>query len=150
MNESDLIEWMITEKIAHHPRHAGNIILKLHLGELDNDEAQKARCQLYREWRRAGENSDVAAIRAIKGEAAPQRLIEAKTFNAGTNWFETPEGKEAAANIHVEIPAMSGTVIIREGNNIFVGVTKPEEPAPLSGMTGAQLADYFSDKTEEE
>lgn len=44
---------------------------------------------------------------------------------AGSNWFETEEGKQAAANIHLEIPIpRSGvlTVVKNEfGTDFFIG-----------------------------
>jgi len=62
------IEWMIGEKIAKNGFNAAHIANGLRLYELKDDEAKKARCLLYRKWRNAGEDPDIAYQRAIEGK----------------------------------------------------------------------------------
>ncbi len=74
----NIVKFLVDEKIATCRPHAEKIIAKLLLWQLYNDGKlgeimTRARC--YRDWRNAGENSDVAARRAIAGEKAPAPLI---------------------------------------------------------------------------
>lgn len=62
------IEWMISEKIAKNGFNAAHIANGLRLYELKDDAAIKARCNLYRKWRNAGEAPAIAYQRAIEGK----------------------------------------------------------------------------------
>ena len=64
-----IMDWMISVKIAKNDFSAAAIVNGLELYKLDSDEAMKARCKLYRDWRNAGEKSKVAFSKAIAGEA---------------------------------------------------------------------------------
>lgn len=65
----DIMDWMISVKIAKNDFNAAAIVNGLELYKLDDDEAKQARCRLYRDWRNAGEKSKVAFAKAIAGEA---------------------------------------------------------------------------------
>lgn len=74
----NIIEWMLTEKIAGHWKQAENIIKGLHLHELyaaKDYEGIKKRARLYRDWRNAGEPSKVAYEKAIAGESVPAPMF---------------------------------------------------------------------------
>lgn len=64
----DIMNWMISEKIAKNNFNAAAIVNGLELYKLDNDEAMKARCKLYRDCRNAGEKPKTAFVKAIAGE----------------------------------------------------------------------------------
>ena len=75
----NIIDWMLTEKIAGHWKQAQNIIAGLHLNELyilNDYDGIKARARLYRDWRNAGEPSKVAYQKAITGEPVPAPMFE--------------------------------------------------------------------------
>ena len=75
----NIIDWMLTEKIARHWKQAQNIIAGLHLNELyslNDYDGIKARARLYRDWRNAGEPSKVAYQKAIAGEPVPAPMFE--------------------------------------------------------------------------
>lgn len=72
----NIMDWMITEKIAKNDFYAAAIVNGLELYKLDSDEAMKARVRLYRDWRNAGEPSKVAFQHAINGDAIQALPIE--------------------------------------------------------------------------
>ena len=75
----NIIDWMLTEKIARHWKQAQNIIAGLHLNELyilNDYDGITARARLYRDWRNAGEPSKVAYQKAIAGEPVPAPMFE--------------------------------------------------------------------------
>jgi len=65
----NIMDWMITEKIAKNDFNAAAIVNGLKLHEVADDEARKSRVKLYRDWRNAGEPSKVAFQHAINGDA---------------------------------------------------------------------------------
>ena len=76
--EMNIIEFLLDEKIATCEAHARNIIVKLHLGDLYNDGKYgeiMIRARVYRDFRNAGEKSDIAAQKAIAGEQPPAPLL---------------------------------------------------------------------------
>jgi hypothetical protein len=82
----NITKFLIDERIAKCQKHAENIIAKLELYKLYNDGKlgeimTRARC--YRDWRNAGESSDVAATKAIAGEAAPTPLLQEAAHTKG-------------------------------------------------------------------
>jgi hypothetical protein len=70
----DIISALIHEGLAKNTFNAEAIVNGLHLAQLPTLEEQLARARLYREFRRAGENTKAAFERAIRGEKAPERL----------------------------------------------------------------------------
>lgn len=72
-----ITDWMVENGIAKNVFNANAIFNGLQLKGLTEKE-QQARCLVYREWRRAGENTHAAFTAAIKGENPPARLIEAE------------------------------------------------------------------------
>lgn len=64
----DLMNWMITERIAKNDFNASAIVNGLELYKLSTDDERKARVRLYRDWRNAGEPSKVAFQHAINGD----------------------------------------------------------------------------------
>jgi len=67
----NMIEWLLSEKIAKHWKQAQNIIVGLELNKLydaKDYDGIKARARLYRDWRNAGEPSKVAFQHAINGD----------------------------------------------------------------------------------
>ena len=64
----NVVEWMISEKVAKNGFNAAHIANGLKLYELKDDAAIMARCRLYRKWRNAGEPSAVAYQNAIDGK----------------------------------------------------------------------------------
>jgi len=74
----NIIEWMLSEKLATHWKQAQNIIAGLRLNELyavKDYDGIKTRTRLYRDWRNSGEKSATAYEKAIAGEAAPVPLM---------------------------------------------------------------------------
>lgn len=75
----NMIDWMLSEKIAVHWKQAQNIIVGLELNTLylarDYDGIKK-RARLYRDWRNAGEPSKIAYAKAIAGEPVPAPMFE--------------------------------------------------------------------------
>jgi len=72
----NIMNWMITEKIAKNDFNAAAIVNGLELHKVEGDDARKARVRLYRDWRNAGEPSKVAFQRAINGDAIQALPIE--------------------------------------------------------------------------
>ncbi len=72
----EIMNWMITEKIARNDFNASAIVNGLELYKLNDDETMKARVRLYRDWRNAGEPSKVAFQHAIKGDVIQALPIE--------------------------------------------------------------------------
>lgn len=64
----EIMDWMLSEKIAKNDFNASAIVNGLKLWELDNDEDKKARVRLYRDWRNAGEKTKIAFEHAIRGD----------------------------------------------------------------------------------
>lgn len=74
----NITKFLLDEGIAHHEKHAQNIIAKLELWKLYNEGSYgliMTRSRCYRDWRNAGENPNEAARKAIAGEPAPAPLI---------------------------------------------------------------------------
>jgi hypothetical protein len=77
MNDTTIIDRIISEGIASNVFQAGHIANGLHLAELHTDpDAQIKRARLYRDWRNAGESSKVAYLKAIAGETVPPPMFE--------------------------------------------------------------------------
>ncbi len=72
----DLMNWMITERIAKNDFNASAIVNGLELYKLSTDDERKARVRLYRDWRNAGEKSKIAFEHAIKGDVIQALPIE--------------------------------------------------------------------------
>lgn len=72
----NIMDWMITEKIAKNDFNAAAIVNGLELHKLPTDEARKARVKLYRDWRNAGEPSKVAFQHAINGDVIQSLPID--------------------------------------------------------------------------
>lgn len=64
----NIIEKIIDAGIASNIFQATHIANGLRLFELSTDEEKIARCRLYRDWRNAGEPSNVAYQHAIDGD----------------------------------------------------------------------------------
>ena len=71
----NVIEQMITDKIAKNVFQATHIANGLKLYELADDAAKIERYKLYRKWRDAGEISKIAYAKAIEGNE-PLELFE--------------------------------------------------------------------------
>ncbi len=83
----NMTEWLLSEKIAHHWKHAQNIIVLLKLFDLYNEkkfDEIKVRAHLYRDWKNAGENTQVAADNAITGKPIPAPLLEGVLHSEAT------------------------------------------------------------------
>ena len=67
----NIVNELVTRKIAENVFHASHMLNVLHCGELKTDEERLARCELYKRWKQAGENKQEARRLAIKGEEPP-------------------------------------------------------------------------------
>ena len=67
----NIVNELVTRKIAENVFHASHMLNVLHCGDLKTDEERLARCELYKRWKQAGENKQEARKRAIKGEQPP-------------------------------------------------------------------------------
>lgn len=74
----NIIEQMITDKIARNVFQATHITNGLKLAELKTDADKIARYKLYRRWRDTGEPSSVAYQNAIEGKELQELFAEAK------------------------------------------------------------------------
>ena len=72
----NIVDELVTRKIADNAWHAANMLNVLHCGELKTDEERLARCELYKRWKLAGENKAEARRLAIKGEQPPVTMFE--------------------------------------------------------------------------
>ena len=75
----NITEWLLEEKIAHHWKHAQNIIVLLKLFDLYNEKKFgeiKTRARLYRDWKNAGENTQTAADNAFAGKPVPAPMFD--------------------------------------------------------------------------
>jgi len=72
----NLVEELVTRKIASNTFHAAGMLNVLECGKLATDEERLARCELYKAWKLAGENKSVARLNAIAGLPAPEMLPE--------------------------------------------------------------------------
>ena len=72
----NIMDWMITEKIAKNDFNASAIVNGLELYKLLTDDERKARVRLYRDWRNAGEPSKVAFQHAINGDVIQSLPID--------------------------------------------------------------------------
>lgn len=75
----NIIEWIVSEKLAKNNFAAAHVANGLKLAELAGDmEAQKARVKLYRDWRNSkifGSHTTPCYEKAIAGEAVPQETL---------------------------------------------------------------------------
>lgn len=85
----NLTEWLLEEKIAHHWKHAQNIIVGLELFDLYNEgkfDEIKARARLYRDWRNSQiyPKSDTKSCyeKAIAGVAVPITPLITEAFHS--------------------------------------------------------------------
>ena len=80
---NSITEWLINEGIAHHIKHAENIIALLHLGELWNNkdyETIKQRARDYRKFRRGTKDSSaLCAQYVLEGKEPPEELFDGTT-----------------------------------------------------------------------
>lgn len=76
MTEFDLFSWMMENKLAKNGFNAAAIASRLELGKLSDPEEIKSRVLLYREWRLAGEKTRISFEHAIRGDKAPERLVQ--------------------------------------------------------------------------
>lgn len=67
----NIIDELVTRKIATNPFHAAGMLNALQCGSLKTDEERLFRCELYKAWKLAGENKQEARRKAIAGEPAP-------------------------------------------------------------------------------
>lgn len=72
----NIIQRLIDEKIATNSFHAAGMLNVLRCADLKDDDERMARCRLYKEWKLAGENKEIARFNAIAGTPAPERLPE--------------------------------------------------------------------------
>lgn len=72
----NIIDQMITDKIAKNVFQATHIANGLKLAELKTDDEKVARYKLYRRWRDAGEPSAVAYRNAIEGKQLQELFAE--------------------------------------------------------------------------
>jgi len=71
----NIVETLVSEKIASNPFHASNMLNVLKCGELATDEERIERCRLYKAWKLTGENKQMAREMAIKGQPAPKQMF---------------------------------------------------------------------------
>lgn len=74
----NIIDQMITDKIAKNVFQATHIANGLKLAELKTDAEKIERYKLYRRWRDAGEPSTVAYQNAIDGKQLQELFAEAE------------------------------------------------------------------------
>lgn len=72
--EEDLIDTLILEHIADNRFHASNMLNVLHCENLKTDAEKIERCRLYKAWKQAGENKQVARLNAIVGKPPPEQM----------------------------------------------------------------------------
>ena len=71
----NIVDELVSRKIADNVFHASHMLNVLHCGELKTDEERRARCELYKRWKLAGENKAEARKLAIKGENPPTVML---------------------------------------------------------------------------
>ena len=67
----NIVDELVTRKIAENVFHASHMLNVLHCGELKTDEERLARCELYKRWKLADVPKAEARRLAIKGEEPP-------------------------------------------------------------------------------
>lgn len=72
----NIVNELVTRKIAENVFHASHMLNVLHCGELKTDEERLARCELYKRWKQAGENKQEARKLAISGKEPPVTMFE--------------------------------------------------------------------------
>lgn len=72
----NIVDELVTRKIADNVFHASHMLNVLECGKLATDEERLDRCELYKRWKLAGENKQEARKRAIKGEEPPVTMFE--------------------------------------------------------------------------
>ena len=74
----NIIEWIVSEKLATNNFAAAHIANGLKLCEIKNDEAeQKKRVEQYRKWRRASKDAPVKCYQyVLEGKEPPEELFE--------------------------------------------------------------------------
>ncbi len=70
----NIIDTLVTEKIADDSYHAANMLMSLSCTTLSTDGARIERCKLYKAWKQTGENKAEARRKAIAGEQPPVGL----------------------------------------------------------------------------
>ena len=72
----NIVEKLVSEKIATNPFHAANMLNVLECGKLETDEQRVDRCRLYKAWKLTDENKQEARRKAIAGEQPPEQMFE--------------------------------------------------------------------------